>query len=86
MGRYDDALPYSERQLALEPDNLLSNLQYTMIMLRRGRETDARAAIERVRQIAPNLRTRHIRQLYLQNDNDFMTEFTETLNAVGLPE
>jgi adenylate cyclase len=86
MGRYDDALPYSERQLALEPDNLLSNLQYTMIMLRRGRETDARAAIERVRQIAPNLRTRHIRQLYLQNDNDFMTEFAEALNAVGLPE
>ncbi len=86
MGRYDDALPYSERQLALEPDNLLTNLQYTMIMLRRGRETDARAAIERVRQIAPNLRTRHIRQLYLQNDNDFMTEFAEALNAVGLPE
>jgi tetratricopeptide (TPR) repeat protein len=53
-GQYDEAIPWCEKAVHMEPDNLMARIMMTAVYSWSGRDEDARAEAAEVFRIDPN--------------------------------
>jgi tetratricopeptide (TPR) repeat protein len=86
LKQYDDGLGFIGRLLAIRPSDIRGLFVLTAIMLHAGRETEAQAAVNRIKQEYPSLRSHQLRQAYAVLQPDFMRMVECTIAYIGLPE
>ena len=86
LGRIGDALSWAERAATRRSDQALPISIFAAIYARAGRVPEARLAIERLRELDPELRlSRLAGWLPFQRAED-LANFTDALREAGLPE
>jgi predicted Zn-dependent protease len=85
-GRLDDALSWAEKTLREQPNYALAIGITAASSALAGRMTEARAAMQRLREIDPALRVSNLKEwLPIRRPEDF-TKWSEGLRKAGLPE
>jgi adenylate cyclase len=86
LEEFEDALVSVDRLLSIQPLNVQALLLRTVILVRHGREMEARNAMKEVRKVAPPLRIHHLRNLFLTKNESALLFFSTALRNAGLPE
>jgi tetratricopeptide (TPR) repeat protein len=87
MGRYDDAILWADKLLAVRPNDLLSlTLAYDAGM-QTGRLDEARLYASRVQAIYPHLRSSHLKQIWccFRRPED-IAKVDKLISLLGLPD
>lgn len=85
-GRFDDAVSFANKALQYEPRYISAAAVTAASHALAGRKKEARAAMQRLRQIDPALRMSNLKEWFPIHRPDHFAKWAQGLQAAGLPE
>jgi hypothetical protein len=86
LGNLDEALEFVDENLARGASQPIPLVGRAFICHAQGRDTEAQAAIEGLKRLAPNLRLSHVPRLLVVNDPVSTGKLVDALRELGLPD
>jgi len=83
-GQYEEALPWCEKAVRQEPNDLLAHIMMTVVYSWSGREEEARAQAAEVLRIQPKFSLENFAKKLTDKDQEYKERFIGALRKAGL--